>query len=180
MKKVFLFAAMLLSMSVMAQTSPVITFMETEHDFGKINEADGKVSHVFVFKNEGMEPLVLQNVRASCGCTTPQWTNTPVEPGETGEITVTYNPNGRPGKFSKTITVTSNATEAQTKVYIRGEVIPKTAKPVDNYPVKMGALSLKQKSINFGKVLKGQFAEQMIEYKNNSDAEVTCSLVFGL
>jgi len=177
MKKLFLSAMLFLSMGLMAQTSPVITFMETEHDFGQINEADGKVSHVFVFKNEGMEPLVLQNVRASCGCTTPKWTNTPVEPGETGEITVTYNPNGRPGKFSKTITITSNATVAQTKVYIRGEVIPKTAKPVENYPVKMGALSLKQKHINFGKVQKGQFAEQKIEYKNNSQAEVTVDLL---
>ncbi len=177
MKKVFLFAILFLSMGLMAQTSPVITFEETDHDFGQINEADGKVSHVFVFKNEGMEPLVLQNVRASCGCTTPKWTNTPVEPGEKGEITVTYNPNGRPGKFSKTVTITSNATVAQTKVYIRGEVIPKTAKPVENYPVKMGALSLKQKSVNFGKVTKGQPVEQKIEYKNNSQTEVTVDLL---
>ncbi len=91
---------------------PVITFTKVEHDFGRINEADGRVSTVFEFKNEGMEPLVLSNVRASCGCTTPTWTKTPIEPGQTGAITVTDIPHGRPGRFQKTITVTSKATEA--------------------------------------------------------------------
>ena len=78
---------------------------------GKINEADGRVTTVFEFTNEGMVPLVLTNVRASCGCTTPKWTREPIEPGQKGNITVTYNPNGRPGRFQKTVTITSNATE---------------------------------------------------------------------
>lgn len=104
-------AALLINIVAMAQ-EPVMTFDKTTHDFGKINEADGRVTTVFEFKNEGMTPLVLTNVRASCGCTTPKWTREPVEPGTTGQITVTYNPNGRPGRFQKTITITSNATEA--------------------------------------------------------------------
>ena len=133
----------LAAVAMMAQ-QPVITFEKTDHDFGKINEADGKVTTIFTFKNEGMEPLVLSNVRASCGCTTPKWPRQPIEPGQTGEITVTYNPNGRPGRFTKTVTITSNATEPTKRVTIKGEVIPKPAKPVDNYPVKMGELSLKQ------------------------------------
>ena len=86
MKKMILFAAMLLSMTAMAQT-PVITFEKTTHDFGKINEADGRVTTIFEFKNEGMVPLVLSNVRASCGCTTPKWTREPIEPGANGQIT---------------------------------------------------------------------------------------------
>ena len=80
MKKMIMMAAMLVSMAAMAQ-EPVITFSKTTHDFGKINEADGRVTTIFEFTNEGMVPLVLTNVKASCGCTTPKWTHEPIEPG---------------------------------------------------------------------------------------------------
>jgi len=176
MKKIVsIFTFALCAVAMMAQ-QPVITFKTTEHDFGKINEADGRVSTVFEFKNEGMEPLVLSNVRASCGCTTPNWTREPVEPGQTGKITVTYNPNGRPGRFQKTVTITSNATEATTRVYIKGEVIPKPAKPVNQYTIKMGDLSLKAKSVNFGTVKKGQKVNHEIEYANHTDKTITVEL----
>ena len=87
MKKMLMFAARFCSVVALAQ-EPVITFNETTHDFGKINEADGKVTTIFEFINEGMTPLVLTNVRASCGCTTPKWTHEPIEPGQKGQITV--------------------------------------------------------------------------------------------
>ena len=167
----------LVAVAMMAQ-QPVITFEKTEHDFGKINEADGRVTTIFTFKNEGMAALVLSNVRASCGCTTPSYTKEPINPGETGEITVTYNPNGRPGHFSKTITVTSNASEPTKKLYIKGEVIPKPAAPAPNsYPVKMGALSLKTQNVNFGTIKKDQNVSREIEYANKSNEEVSVSLL---
>ena len=155
----------LMAVAAIAQ-QPVITFEKTEHDFGKINEADGRVSTVFSFKNEGMAPLVLSNVRASCGCTTPTWTKEPIEPGQTGSITVTYNPNGRPGRFQKTVTITSNATEATTRVYIKGEVIPKQAKPVNKYNVAVGDLSMKGLVLDLGTVKKGENKSGDLEYTN--------------
>ena len=177
MKKLFTFAtALLFAMVVMGQ-NPVITFDKTTHDFGKINEADGRVTTVFTFKNEGMAPLVLSNVRASCGCTTPKWTREPIEPGQSGEITVTYNPSGRPGRFQKTVTVTSNATEATTKLYIKGEVIPKPTKPTDQYPIKMGELSLKRKTLNFGTLTQGNSKMLEIEYANQTTQPVTIELL---
>ncbi len=177
MKKVFVSMAMALVAVAMMAQQPVITFERTDHDFGKINEADGKVTTIFTFKNEGMEPLVLSNVRASCGCTTPKWPREPIEPGQTGEITVTYNPNGRPGRFTKTVTITSNATEPTTRVTIKGEVIPKPAKPVDNYPVKMGELSLKSREVNFGKVNDHITKTFEIEYANQTDHEITVAIL---
>lgn len=166
MKKIMTFiVATAMSVLAMAQ-DPVITFERTEHNFGTINEADGRVTTVFNFKNEGMAPLVLSNVRASCGCTTPKWTKAPIEPGQSGEITVTYNPNGRPGRFQKTITVTSNATESTKKLYIKGEVIPKPAKPVNAYTHKIGELSLKQRSFELGQIKKGEQIKKEIEYAN--------------
>lgn len=168
MKKIFATLCMALCAVAMMGQQPVITFEKSEHDFGKINEADGRVTTIFSFKNEGMAPLVLSNVRASCGCTTPTWTKEPIEPGQTGSITVTYNPNGRPGRFQKTITVTSNASEPTKKLYIKGEVIPKPAKPVNKYTVQMGELSLKNKNADFGTVKKGEVKTIEIEYANLS------------
>lgn len=177
MKRIFLFAAILFSLTAMAQM-PVITFDKTTHDFGKINEADGRVTTVFEFKNEGMVPLVLTNVRASCGCTTPKWTREPIEPGQTGTITVTYNPSGRPGRFQKTVTVTSNTEEATTRLYIKGEVIPKPAAPAVTYPVKMGPLSLNKNSLNFGVLIKREGGKMFsIEYANLTDQAIKVQLM---
>ncbi len=96
------------------------TFNEITYDFGTFPEGKGKVTHVFQFKNDTKGPIILQDVKASCGCTTPKWTKTPVLPGKTGEVEVTYNAKGRPGAFSKTITVTSN--QGVTRLMIKGEV----------------------------------------------------------
>ena len=166
MKKIISTLCMALTAVAMMAQNPVITFEKTEHDFGKINEADGRVSVVFSFKNEGMAPLVLSNVRASCGCTTPTWTKEPVEPGQSGSITVTYNPNGRPGRFQKTVTITSNASEPTKKVYIKGEVIPKQAKPVNKYTVAVGELSMKTTTLDLGIVKKGENKSGELEYAN--------------
>lgn len=86
-----------------------ITFAELEHQYGTI-EKGGNGDCEFTFTNEGNEPLILQNVKASCGCTTPSYTQKPVMPGQTGTIKVHYNTNNA-GAFSKTVTVTSNAVD---------------------------------------------------------------------
>ena len=176
MKKILSTLCMALTAVAMIAQQPVITFEKTEHDFGKINEADGRVTTVFSFKNEGMTPLVLSNVRASCGCTTPTWTKEPVEPGQKGSITVTYNPNGRPGRFQKTITITSNASEPTKKVYIKGEVIPKQSKPSDKMHIIVGDLRMKSKTLNLGTVKKGEMAKGELEYTNASTTEHTVAL----
>jgi hypothetical protein len=100
---------------------PKITFSEQEHNYGNIQKGgDGNCE--FVFTNEGNEPLILSNVKASCGCTTPSWTKEPIMPGKTGSIKVRYNTNNI-GSFNKTITVTSNAVNSPRIVLkIKGKV----------------------------------------------------------
>ena len=88
---------------------PKIIFSTLEHNYGTINKG-GDGNCVFEFVNEGNEPLILSNVKASCGCTTPSWTKEPVMPGQRGQIKVRYNTNNV-GGFTKTITVTSNAVD---------------------------------------------------------------------
>lgn len=121
---VFILFSMLLAFTTAAsaQKKAVISSDNATHDFGTITEKDGKVSHTFVIKNTGDAPLVITRVIASCGCTTPEWTKAPIAPGKTGEVKVTYNPAGRPGKFSKTISVYSNGKEGSYIMTITGSV----------------------------------------------------------
>ncbi len=112
-------------------TLPHIKFDDLTHDYGQIWQgADGKYS--FKFKNTGKEPLIIQNVQSSCGCTVPKKPNQPILPGESAEITVAYDTH-RIGFFQKTLTVVSNADNASVVLTIKGEV---KAKPAEVAPVK--------------------------------------------
>jgi len=105
-------------------TSTQITFAENSYDFGKINEGE-IVEHTFTFKNTGTAPLIIRDVKASCGCTIPEWTKEPVQPGQEGKLEVKYNSSGKEGKISKTVTVFANTEPAETKLEIEAEVITK-------------------------------------------------------
>lgn len=96
-------------------------FEKEVHDFGNVKEGT-QAEYTFKFTNIGKEPLVITNVQASCGCTTPKWTKEPVKPGETGQVTAIYNSKGRPGNFNKAVTITSNAKTAQKVLFIKGNV----------------------------------------------------------
>ncbi|MCB9245070.1 MAG: DUF1573 domain-containing protein [Flavobacteriales bacterium] len=98
-----------------------IQFEKTQHDFGTIKEGT-QATVSFMFTNTGSTPLVLNSVQASCGCTTPKWTKEPIAPGATGEVTAIYNSKGRPGNFTKTITVKHNGEGAVEYLTIRGFV----------------------------------------------------------
>lgn len=112
-----------LSTGVVSAQKAVITCEKTVHNFGEIKEADGKVSHTFVVKNEGTTPLVISNVTASCGCTTPDWTKEPIPAGKTGEVKVTFDPKNRPGNFMKTIRLYGNGMKNGFLLSIRGKVL---------------------------------------------------------
>ena len=105
---------------------------ETEHDFGKIPQ--GKpVTTVFNVTNSGKTALKIENVQASCGCTTPEWEKEKaIEPGATSKITVGYNAAAE-GPFNKTITVTYNGTQTK-QLAIKGEVwkTPAASAPAGN------------------------------------------------
>ncbi len=113
------------ALPVLAQTDtkdkPVIKFKSENHDFGNIKEGV-QATHEFEFVNTGKGALIISNVAASCGCTTPDWTREPIAPGKTGKIKAVYNSQGRPGQFTKQVTVTSNAAEATKVLTISGLV----------------------------------------------------------
>lgn len=115
--------ATLFCINVNAQTSnsAEIEFEKETHDFGTIPQGT-PASYTFVVKNTGKTPLIITNVAASCGCTTPEWTREPINPGGKGFVKATYNA-ASAGAFTKTATVTSNASKKSTVVlYLKGEV----------------------------------------------------------
>jgi hypothetical protein len=99
---------------------PVIEFETTEHNYGTIPQK-GDGTYEFVFKNTGKAPLLLSNVRSSCGCTVPEWPKEPINKGEHGKIKVSYNTRIT-GTFSKSISVYSNAGEQPVVLVIKGKV----------------------------------------------------------
>lgn len=104
--------------------APVITFVKTEHDFGKITQ--GEVAEFsFKFTNTGKGQLLISNASASCGCTVPQYSKEPINPGETGFIKVTFDSDKRLDRFEKNVTITSNTIPTETVLIVRGMVIPK-------------------------------------------------------
>lgn len=110
---------------------PVIQFEEEVHDFGKITQGE-KVSFSFKFKNVGKSNLLISSAQASCGCTVPKPPKDPLAPGATDKIDVTFDSNGKSGKFDKQVTVITNC-DPNTKVLkITGEIIV----PVSNEPNK--------------------------------------------
>jgi hypothetical protein len=108
-----------------AKTGPAITFEATEHNFGEITQGD-VVEHTFTFTNTGTQPLIIDRVDVTCGCTTPAWSKEPVMPGKTGFVTAKYNSAGRMGQQKKAITIHSNAGDAA-YVYIVTDIKEKAS-----------------------------------------------------
>jgi hypothetical protein len=124
MKRLFSVLVLLLTVATVSFAQKgVMKFKAETHSFGKIEQ--GKpVTHEFTFTNTGTDPIVISNVSASCGCTTPSYTKDPVLPGKTGSIKATYNAAAM-GSFNKSITVFSNAESANLTLFLKGEVVTK-------------------------------------------------------
>lgn len=180
MKKTVLFLVLVIAsfsfkIGYSQQKTANISFTEISHDFGTIKEADGKVTCTFEFNNTGNEPLVLSNVKASCGCTTPEWTREPIAPGAKGEIKATYDPNRRPGKFNKSITITSNSENPTTVLTIKGDVVPKVSAPEDEFKQTLGDLKLKSTHIAFNQMFNTDIKTEEVEIYNPTDKPLKIS-----
>lgn len=175
MKKLFFSLSLILllgSATYGQQKNASISFEKSVHNFGEIKEADGTVTYRFEFTNTGNEPLLVQKVSSSCGCTTPEWTKQPVMPGEKGFVSAAFNPAHRPGKFNKSITVMTNSSTPSVRLRITGNVIPKPLSIEEQYRYSMGNIRLKSNHVSFGTVYKGQSRTKMLELVNTSNETV--------
>jgi hypothetical protein len=157
----------------LAQEKAKFSFEEETFDFGSIKEENGSVEHKFVFTNSGNAPLIIDGVRASCGCTTPAWSKEPIPPGEKGFVTAKYNPKNRPGSFRKSLSISSNADPSVKVIYIKGMVDQKERTAADVYRHKVGNLRFRYQSLNMGKVITNQPLTRSFDYYNDSDKDIT-------
>jgi len=100
-----------------------IRFNKMTHDFGRINEGS-KVTTLFKFTNTGPNPLLISDARGSCGCTVPVWPKHPIQPGQTDEIEVTFNSEGKTGEQTKMVTLVANIEPSTRELVIKSTVIP--------------------------------------------------------
>ncbi|OON67032.1 DUF1573 domain-containing protein [Hymenobacter sp. CRA2] len=171
--------ALVLLTALSASAQGVMEFTETQFDFSNVAEGN-MATHEFKFKNTGNQPVVISNVQASCGCTTPDWTKTPILPGKTGFVRAAYNSAGRPGQFNKTVTITSNAATPTLMLTIKGTVVDK-AEMVKKYtPAEMAKspkLVLDRTAVDFGKMETGQQPVAKFTVKNTGKSPLEISSI---
>lgn len=110
--------------TIMAQSAAEIKFDKLTHNFGTFSESTPVQKCTFTFTNTGNAPLIINQAVASCGCTVPEYTKSPVAPGQTGKITITYNGKGKfPGHFKKSITIRTNAATSMVRLYVEGDML---------------------------------------------------------
>jgi hypothetical protein len=174
MKKVlFIVTLLMISLGVGAQVA--VTTMKlyvTQHDFGVFKEESGPQKYDFILTNTGSQPLVIKNVVASCGCTTPEWTRQPIPAGGTGKLTAIYDPKDRPGQFNKTLSVYTNTQPEVTIIVIKGEVTPreKTIEELFTFPV--GSVRFESPQLAFTNVKKTEKKIRVLPVINPSSVPV--------
>jgi hypothetical protein len=162
----------LLAIAQLLNAQPQIKFTSTEYDYGSIKEDGGIAETVFEFVNTGNQPLIINNVKATCGCTTPEWTRTPIVPNAKGTIKVGYNPQNRPGAFSKNVNVYTNTQPSVTILTIKGKVEPRQKSMEEIYPREMGPLRWKSNYLSLGTAYNQEKKEGTLDFINNTAAPV--------
>lgn len=170
-RTVFSLVVMLVSFSSVAQQARQLVFREETYDFGTIEENKGPVTHEFLFTNHSSRPVKILKVQASCGCTTPGWSKEVVAPGKEGFIQASYDPKGRPGFFTKSLTVTTDLEAAPVILQIKGQVTNDETPEPSDYPVTLGNLRMKVSSFNMGRVyLKDEYVVREFPVLNGGSA----------
>ena len=154
------------------QKGAFISFEKEGHDYGKIKEDGGKKEYKFVFTNTGDAPLIITKVKASCGCTSPTWTEKPIMPGQKGFVSAVFNPLGRPGNFNKSIFVESNTEAGRNVLRITGEVTPRVKTINDYYPKTIEDLRLETNHFAFVRVYNNQIKKDTLKIYNSSDSKM--------
>jgi len=147
-----------------------IHWLATEYNFGAFNEDIGPVTVEFRFINTGTDDVSILAARASCGCTRPVYPHGPVGPGDTATVSVTYDPAGRPGVFSKYVSVElSDPVARKSKLYVKGTVVGNEGSVARRFPIATDkGVNLARPAVMLGQVKKGSLRTSTLEAYNAS------------
>lgn len=152
----------------LAAAQPQTTWLEQKCDLGVFMEKDGKVSCRMRVVNTGTEPLLIVKAQAGCGCTSINYPEAPILPGDTAAVSITYNPSGRPGQFTKQAIIFTNTVEKRTILEITGNVIPTDKTLDEQYPISAGSLRITQQNMPFGELTRGKGKTEFLSAYNAS------------
>ncbi|MBP3382337.1 MAG: DUF1573 domain-containing protein [Tidjanibacter sp.] len=179
MKRLFVaFLALVSAAIAVAQpadtTATSLLFDEVEWNFGRIEEDGGKVSHTFGYTNTAPHPVSIERVYSSCGCTTGDYSRRPLKTGASEQFTVTFDPDGRPGRFDKRITIVYDQGRGRTILRIKGVVKGRKRSNEDLYPYALGSGVRADATYKaFGNVEQGGSKSMTIALVNTSDEGVS-------
>lgn len=163
---------------IQAQTKPTISFKNTIHNYGVINDDIAEVKANFVFKNSGNLPLVIQNVYPSCGCTSAFFTKTPVMPGKKGIVEAVFHTKNVYGTFHKSIFVYTNDTANKIVIlYIDGKIIKKGKSFEDDFPQSIGNLSFKSNHLAFNKIKSNELKTDTLWFYNSGNKKLRIEIL---
>lgn len=160
---------LILPASVCAQTEKTLKFTPEELDFGTIREEGGKVTRKVKATNISKKTTFIISARTSCGCSSIEYPDTKIAPGETVEISVTYDPINRPGKFQKTAKLYTGEERIGNSFKLKGTVIPSKKNLDSAYPAKSGKLRLSSQLINAGEITAKESRPLFVGIYNDSD-----------
>ncbi|NOT76588.1 MAG: DUF1573 domain-containing protein [Cyclobacteriaceae bacterium] len=160
MKKLLIIVFAIICFEGNTQQVEQIIFREKLFDFGDVDETKGSVNHEFVFTNNSGKSIKIISVDASCGCTTPGWSQNSIAQGATGFIKASFDPKGRPGYFNKTLSVRTSLDNNPVILQIKGQVVDGKPETVTDFHVDDGNLYFKAKSFSFGTVYINRPSEQ--------------------
>lgn len=168
MRKAGLIICLFFSLTSWAQVSRPLQFKEESFDFGNVVEKDGPVTHVFEFTNTYNKPVKILHVKPSCNCTAPDWSREEIAPGKTGFVKAEFNPKGRPGFFTKTLTVTADAESNPFVLQIKGTVETGHEKKIAGLKKSRGNWKVKSTSLNLGKIyIKNEYVVREFQMVNS-------------
>ncbi len=168
---IFILTMLVVGLGLYAQ--PRINFSKVRHDYGTINEADGKKEAVFEFVNTGDSVLVVTRVQPSCGCTAGDWTKSPIPPKGKGFVSAVFDPRGQAGHFTKSVSVFSNAKPAVVVLVIEGTVTPREKTIEELYTFVVGPLRFETNHLAFTKMAKNEKKIRVMPIINTSKEPVT-------
>lgn len=159
---------------VSGQGLPILEFSEASYSFDTIQELGGPVRKDFIAYNKGTAVLRIMGVKASCGCTTSQWPQSPISPGDSGIISIVYDPIMRPGYFYKPVLVESNdPLQNQSYVFIEGYVKARPKTNAELYPVESGVIRFEESHLTFGPRFVGEQLTDTFRMFNAGDYPVS-------
>ncbi|MEG1623056.1 MAG: DUF1573 domain-containing protein [Alistipes sp.] len=157
-----------------AVAQPALRFEPAAWDFGTIQEADGSVTHTFVGYNDSNKPIVILDAAVSCGCLRPEYSRKPLLPGDKTNLTITYDPTNRPGRFDKEVIIRTSGSKESFKIHLSGVVIGRAKALEETYPLDAGnGLRLTTNFFPFSYIYQGDATHAVIGLVNASSQAIS-------